>query len=326
VTRLLITGASGLLGLNLALAASTSHEVIGASRRALKATPFQAVQTDLTKSGAAGRLVEACHPEAVIHCAAAADVDYCERHPDEARRINVDAAERLAKECAGGGIRLVHLSTDAVFDGRKEEPYTESDTPRPQGVYAQSKLAGEQAVLQANPDAVVARVNFYGWSLSGQRSLGEFFVNTLRKGTRVKGFTDVTFCPMFVGHLSTLLLRLVKSGFHGLYHAVGAQAMTKFDFGRAIATQFGLDAGLVAPHSVDDSGLLARRSHSLRLDTNKLSTDLGVVLPDFSTGLREFHRQYLDGFPRRIQSHQQAGVREAGGAVGSDQNARPEGR
>ena len=100
--------------------------------------------------------------------------------------------------------------------------------------------------------------------------------------------------------------------------------MSKFDFGHAIARQFGLDPGLIAPQSVDDSGLLSPRSHNLRLDTSKLSTDLGVALPDFSTGLRQFHTQFLDGYPQLIQSYQQTGIAGTGSPVGSGQNAWPE--
>jgi dTDP-4-dehydrorhamnose reductase len=326
VTRLLVTGASGLLGLNLALEASSSHQVVGASRRALHSTPFEPVQADFLETGAVRNLLDRCRPEAVIHCAAAADVDYCERHPEEAGRINADAAQEMAMECARRSIRLVHVSTDAVFDGQKEGAYTEMDTPRPQGVYAASKFAGEQKVLEACAEAVVVRVNFYGWSISGERSLAEYFVNNLSKGIEVKGFADVIFCPMFVGHLAMLLLRMTNSGLHGLYHAVGTDAMSKFDFGNAIARQFGFPRSLIAPQSVDDSGLLALRSHNLRLDTNKLSTDLGGVLPDFSTGLEEFHRQYSHDYPQQIRSYQQAAVSGSDAALHQQKRAQQERR
>jgi dTDP-4-dehydrorhamnose reductase len=326
MTRLLVTGASGLLGLNLALEASSSHDVIGASRRALGSTPFETVQADFHSIDAVDQLLDRSRPEAVIHCAAAADVDYCEQHPDEARRINVDAAERMATECSRRNLRLVHLSTDAVFDGQKPGAYTESDTPRPQGVYAASKLASERVVRRACPEAIVARVNFYGWSLTGGRSLAEFFVNNLGRGVGVKGFTDVVFCPMFVGHLAALLLQLMESGLRGLYHAVGPRAMSKYDFGQAIAREFEFDTALISPHSVDDSGLVARRSHNLRLDTNKLSTDLGVTLPDFSTGLRQFHTQFLEGYPQQIRSYQHFGDGGVGEMVSTSQRAGREGR
>ncbi|HEX2696254.1 MAG TPA: sugar nucleotide-binding protein, partial [Anaerolineales bacterium] len=157
---------------------------------------------------------------------------------------------------------------------------------------------------KTNPLAIVARVNFYGWSLSGKRSLAEFFLNNLSNGKNVNGFTDVTFCPMLVNHLGTILLAMLERGLHGLYHVVGSQAMSKYQFGVEIARKFGLKEGLISPQSVDKSSLTARRSHNLWLSTNKLSTDLGRELPAFSTGLEEFYTQYQQGYPQKIRSYQ----------------------
>ena len=304
--RLLVTGASGLLGLNLALEAARSHEVIGVSRRGLASTPFATLQSDFLEAGAIRQVLEAVRPAAVVHCAAAADLDFCERYPDIARGMNAAVPGEMASECSLRNIRLIHISTDAVFDGLKDGSYSETDQPRPGGVYASTKYAGEQAVLQANPYAIVARVNFYGWSIGGGRSLGEFFVNNLSRGTAVKGFSDVTFCPTFVNDLAEALIRLLESELRGVYHVVGPEAMTKYQFGLAIAQKFGYDESLISPQSVEEFGLGARRSHNLGLLTNKLYTDLGISLPEFSTGLEKFHHQYLAGFPQQIQSYQQA--------------------
>jgi dTDP-4-dehydrorhamnose reductase len=303
--RLLVTGASGLLGLNLALEAAGLHDVIGVSRRALASTPFETRQADLLEAGAIGRVLEAVHPAAVVHCAAAADLDYCERYPEISRRINAEVPGQMASECSLRNIRLIHISTDAVFDGLKDGSYAETDQPHPGSIYATTKYAGEQAVLQANPYAIVARVNFYGWSLSGGRSLGEFFVKNLSRGTPVRGFADVTFCPTFVNDLGEALIRLLESELRGTYHVVGPAAMTKYEFGVAIAGKFGYDESLISPQSVEEFGLPARRSHNLGLLTDKLSTDLGISLPDFSTGLDKFHEQFLAGFRQKIQSYQQ---------------------
>jgi len=315
--RLLVTGASGLLGLNLALEAGGLHDVIGVSRRALASTPFETMQTDLLEAGAFGRVLEAVRPAAVVHCAAAADLDFCERYPEIARRINAEVPGQMASECSLRNIRLVHISTDAVFDGLKDGSYSETDKPRPGGIYATTKYAGEQAVIQANPYAIVARVNFYGWSLSGGRSLGEFFVKNLSRGAAVRGFTDVTFCPTFVNDLVEALIRLLESELRGTYHVVGPEAMSKYEFGVAIARKFGYDESLISPQSVEEFGLAARRSHNLGLLTDKLSTDLGISLPDFSTGLDKFHQQFLRGFPQQIQGYQQASPAAIGKAGSS---------
>ena len=305
MTRILITGTSGLLGLNLALDARLAHNVTGVDRNTLNSAPFLVIKADLLTPGAIPNILNQSNPEAVIHCAAMADVEACESSPDLAHKINTELPGRLADECARRRIRLIHISTDAVFNGQKTGYYTESDRPKPEGVYATTKYESEKAVLQVNPAAIVARVNFYGWSLSGKRSLAEFFVNNLSNERTVNGFTDVTFCPMLVNDLGETLIKMLERGLHGLYHVVGPQAMSKYQFGVEIARKFGLREGLIAPQSVDKSSLTVHRSHNLSLSTHKLSTDLHQPLPDFSTGLDKFYTQYQQSYPQKIRSYQQ---------------------
>lgn len=303
--KLLVTGASGLLGLNLALEAGTSHEVIAVDRRKLSGTPFRILNADLLDDGAVDAVLDESAPDRVIHCAALADLEACEADPALAQDLNAELPGRLAKACRERGIRLVHISTDAVFDGAKEGAYTEKDAPNPLSMYARTKLEGEMLVLKENPDAIVARVNFYGWSPGGKRSLAEFFFNNLSSGKSVGGFTDVIFCPMMVSDLAGVLLGMLEKGLSGLYHAVGPQAMSKYQFGVEIARKFGLKEEGISPRSVLSSGLTAQRSHNLRLSTHRLSTDLGHTLPEFSTGLDRFYIQYQQGYPQKIRSFQQ---------------------
>ena len=304
--RVLITGASGLLGLNLALDVSRTHEVLGVDRSKLASPPFRVIQADLLDQDALAGLIDKTRPQAIIHCAAMADVDLCESNPDLAHRTNSELPGLIAGLCARHKIRLIHISTDAVFGGKKDGAYVETDMPDPQGIYAITKLEGERRVLQAYPAASIVRVNFYGWSLSGRRSLAEFFVDRLGRGSMVNGFTDVTFCPLFVSHLGGVLIKMLPRDLPGVYHAVGPQAMTKYQFGIEIARKFGFPEGLISPQSVNKSGLTARRSHNLWLSIDKLSTALQLELPDFSTGLDAFHAQYEQGYPQKIRSYQQA--------------------
>jgi dTDP-4-dehydrorhamnose reductase len=185
VMRILITGASGLLGINLAVELAQKHTVFGV-----------VIQSDLLAQGAVEQALDASQPDWVIHCAALANLDACEADPIRAAQLNTELPGRLAEYVARGGARegkarLVHISTDSVFDGLRGG-YTEEDTPNPPGVYSRTKLAGEQAVAAADPSAVIARVNLYGWGITGKRSLAEFFFNNLSQ-VSVMGFTDVTF-------------------------------------------------------------------------------------------------------------------------------------
>ncbi len=303
--KLLVTGASGLLGISLALEAMREHEVIGVDRGKLKSAPFPMLRADLLNPSAIDSMLDSAQPDWVVNCAAMANLDLCEQYPAEARILNTDVPGVLAQRCAQKGIRFVHISTDAVFDGVKTDFYTEKDQPNPLGVYSQTKLDGERVVEAENPQAAIARVNFFGWSLSGRHSLGEFFFNNLSEGKPVNGFTDVVFCPIFVRYTARLLLDILEKELCGLYHVVGAEAMTKYQFGVEIARRFGLLERLISPRSVKESDLTARRSHNLRLSIHKLSTDLGRDIPSFSTGLDEFYTQFQQGYPQKIRSYQQ---------------------
>lgn len=303
--KLLITGSSGLLGLNLALEAMTAHEVVGVDRATLKSAPFRTLNADLLDAGAVDSVLDAARPDWLIHCAALADLEACEDNPELARRLNADLPSALAKACKTRGVQMVQVSTDAVFDGMKSGVYTEEDDPLPVSVYSHTKLDAEQAVLESNPDAIVARVNFYGWSLGGRRSLAEFFFNNLTNNKSMSGYTDVIFCPMHAAHLAQTLLKMLAKGLHGLYHAVGPQPMSKYQFGVEIARKFRMNDSEISPKSIQASSLIARRAHNLYLSVNKLSTDLGEPLPSFSAGLDLFYTQFKEGFPQKLKSFTQ---------------------
>lgn len=305
MARILITGVSGLLGINLASETMNEHNIVGVDRGKLVNTPFQVIQKDLTDLASIQLLLDEVRPAWLINCAALADLDACEDQPDRAKTLNTELPAELAKACKTRGISMVHISTDAVFDGQKGEFYTEQDQPNPLNVYAKTKLDGERAVAAENPSAIITRVNFYGWSLGGKRSLGEFFYNNLANNKSMSGFTDAIFCPMLVNHTARILVKMLKQGLTGLYHLVGSQSMSKYQFGVEVARKFNLKEGGISPRSIHTSNLSAKRSHNLSLSTNKLSTVLGEPMPEFSAGLDEFYTQFQQGYPQKIRSYQQ---------------------
>ncbi len=299
--RILITGASGLLGLNLAVEATRRHTVFGTvNEHALDSKTFTVVQTDLLAPGAVERLLESTHPDWVIHCAALANLEACETDPLLAKQMNTDLPRTLASHVARSGARLVYVSTDSVFDGLRGD-YSEEDLPNPVGVYSRTKLNGELAVAEADPTAIIARVVFYGWSLNGKRSLAEFFFNNLSQSTRVMGFTDVYFCPLLANDLASIFLKMLKKRLSGLYHVVSPEALSKYDFGMRLAQRFNLDGNLISPTSVTQAGLKATRSPNLTLRSDKLARALGEPLPNISTGLDKLYALYQQGYPQLLQ-------------------------
>lgn len=301
--RLLVTGASGLLGLNLSLAASTAgHQVTGLVHScSLVGVPFSTRQVDLLDVQSALESIESAKPDAIIHCAAVANLNAAEKSPDLTQRLNAEIPGILAKAASRWGLPFVHISTDAVFDGRSDG-YVETDSTHPLSVYARTKLAGEQAVQDAYQDALIARVVFYGWSLSGTRSLSEFFYNNLQSGQKIKGFTDTNFCPLYVEDLAAALLEMLAKGLTGVYHVVSREHLSKYEFGVRIAQRFGLDPDLIEPISMLDVDRGVTRSLSLVLNPEKVQDALGRTLPSVDEGIERLYERWQEGYHLQLQS------------------------
>lgn len=299
--RILITGASGLLGSNLALQLAGQHTVFGVSNRCtLQTNRFIVIQTDLLAPGAVESVLERTQPDWVIHCAALANLDACEANPQLASQLNSELPGKLANHVARGGARLVHISTDAVFDGARGD-YNEDDMPNPLSVYARSKLEGERAVAEANARAIIARVNLFGWSLTGNRSLAEFFFYNLIQGNPMRGFTDVFVCPLLANDIAEILVLMLEKGLEGIYHVVSLSPISKYEFGVLIANRFGLDKNLIAPCSINDAGLKAVRSPRLTLRSDKLTRALGGPPPTVYDGMERFYQLYCEGYPQYLR-------------------------
>lgn len=300
--RVMVTGASGLMGINLALRASENDHVVGVTySQSLQDAPFEVIRADLTNELEIDKTIEQAKPDLVFNCAAMANLDACEKNPAIAERLNTMLPARLAEWCHHAQIPFIHFSTDAIFDGAKGN-YREEDTPNPLSVYAKLKVAAEQVVLERCSKALVVRVNFYGFSVSGSRSLAEFFLYNLAAGLSVNGFTDVFFCPLLIQDLVDVLLKMVEKELTGIYHLVSPQSLSKYDFGVAIAHKFGLNENLITPIRVEQGGLQAKRSQNLTLCIEKLVRDLGEPPPGLQAGLEKFKQLFDEGYPLRLRA------------------------
>jgi dTDP-4-dehydrorhamnose reductase len=300
--RILVTGASGLLGSTIALQAAEDHTMIGVVNSQLIATDqLEVRKADLLIPGAVAKLLEETQPDLVIHCAALADLEVCEEYPEMASRMNADIPGQIAEITARTGIQMIHISTDAVFDGKKGF-YTEEDETNPLSVYTKTKLAGEKNVTAFNPRAIIARVNFYGWSVNGNRSLSDFFYNNLSAGKQINGFTDIYFSPLLVNDLAKILIQMAEKKLNGLYHVVSPEKLSKYEFGQKIAEKFGFDSRLITAASIQEAKLKAPRSPNLTLNVDKVTQELGFQLPSIDAGLEKFYQLYQENYPDKIKN------------------------
>ncbi|MBC7594101.1 MAG: SDR family oxidoreductase [Kineosporiaceae bacterium] len=299
MSRWLVTGASGLLGSNAMHQLSLVGGVVGSARTSPASNHLPFISANLEDADSRSGLIARSGAEVVLHAAAVASIEACATDPVLARIVNVDAAADLARQAKAEGAKFIYVSTDAVFNGRRGN-YLEEDPTSPTSEYGRTKVSGERAVLDANPEAMVARVNFYGWSPSGRRSLAEFFYHRLLQGEQTPGFTDVTVSTLQVGYLVEALVALASLEARGIVHVASSEPTTKFDFGRRLADEFGLDANLVVPGRSTDH-LVHDRGSSLSLNTNLATKLLGTPMARQRSGLHRLYEELNQALPATLR-------------------------
>jgi dTDP-4-dehydrorhamnose reductase len=245
--RVLITGGGGQLASDLEALLSDQHEVLALPRAVLDVTDDSAVRSAFS----------GLRPTLVLNCAAFHNVEVCEREEDQAFAVNARAVKRLAALCADMEAKLVHLSTNYVFDGTSAQPYVESDLPRPRSIYAISKLAGEHTALAYAPDALVVRTaGLYG--LHGSVSKGGNFVTRMIARAREHGeltvVADQRLTPTFTADLAAGILAAVEAGTTGVMHLTNSGDTSWHGFTEAIMELAGVDVPVEAGTTTVPSG------------------------------------------------------------------------
>ncbi|MEE9219384.1 MAG: dTDP-4-dehydrorhamnose reductase [Acidobacteriota bacterium] len=229
----LILGGGGRLGRALESVLVSLHPTTVCATRA---------EIDITDYFGMLEQFERLQPSLVINCAALADVDRCEIDPDLARHVNTEGAAHVARACAQSGARLIHLSTDQVFDGTKRGPYTEDDPPAPLSRYGASKREGELRLLAELPRALVVRTS---WLFGpGGGDFVERCINLARREGCIGGVIDQVACPTYTPDLAEALMRLARGSASGVLHFANTGTCTRFEFACRIAQLAGLPAGL----------------------------------------------------------------------------------
>lgn len=228
----------------------------------------------------------------VINTAAITNVDACELEPQIARHVNVDIAHNVALACKAQGAKLVHISTDHVFGGT-HAMLSETAAIRPINIYAQTKANGEAAVLDACPNAIVARTNFFGWGLPYRKSFSDTIIDSLRTGCQISLFSDAYFTPILMELLINAVHELVDIDTSGIFHISGDERVSKYDFGLRIAQTFNLDAGLIKPTLLAERRDLTPRPLDLSLDNLKLRTAMGHDIGDVGSQLEYLRSQFI---------------------------------
>ncbi len=296
-----ITGGSGLLALNWAMAIRQRCRVIlglhtrqvslvGVETRPAHLDCVALIVKDLEESGA----------QLVVHSAGLTSVEGCEANPGLAQRLNVELAENVAQACSNLGLPLVHISTDHLFSG--DLPLVDEGQPtKPINVYGRTKADAEVRVLAAHPGTLVVRTNFFGWGPRYRRSFSDTILASLRSGEPISLFRDVFYTPIIIENLVRAVHELVDRRIGGIFNVTGDERISKCQFGYMIARYFELDPGLIRPGSLADKPGLVQRPNDMSLSNAKATSLLGRNLGGPHEHLARLHEQEELGFASEMR-------------------------
>lgn len=261
-----------------------------------------------------GRPLDVRDREAVQRCVAEArpnavflavithgGVDHDEAHPDEARAVQVEGSENVARAAGQWGARVVFYSTDYLFDGTAG-PFAEDDPPRPINVYGRVKWEAEQVIQSVAADALILRTTVvFGWD-SQSKNFAMQVWERLRSGTPMRVPDDQWGNPTLAQDLAEVSVRLLETGASGVFNVVGHDWLVRSDFGKAVAASLELDPGLICPVATVTLGQRAQRPLRGGLTTSKLERWLGSPRPGLEESLRRFRAQRLAASGAEVRS------------------------
>ena len=274
--KLLITGASGLLGHKIAqLALKKGHKVYSTYKEhpTNLGTP---IKLDLTNQNEISKVITQLKPEAILHAAAYTDVDGCEINKDLAWKVNAEATKHIAIASTNVYAHLTYVSTDYVFDGEKGL-YKEEDQPNPISYYGCTKLKGEEFIKKHSQEWCITRASvIYGWGQTQKLNFATWIINNLNQGKEVKILTDQHVSPTLNTNLAEMLLEIAERKITGVLHTAGATKVSRHEFALKLAQVFNLNTNLIKPAKMNEISWKAKRPKDSSLNVSKASSLLSA--------------------------------------------------
>ncbi|MBU1298354.1 MAG: dTDP-4-dehydrorhamnose reductase [Bacteroidetes bacterium] len=298
--RVLITGSNGLLGQKITelFSRSKKYEILNTSVEDKPFLPnvdnFHYRQLDITSRSSVLKLIDDILPEVIINTAAVTNVDLCETERALAWRINVKGVENLVYAAKMIGAKIIHFSTDYVFDG-KNGPYHESDRPNPLSYYGRTKLASENLLLTSGiPHTIVRTMVLYGVANQVKNNFALWLVDNLGEGKQVRVVGDQICNPTLVDDLAYAVLKIVEFNRDGLYHIAGNDLVSRYDFAVELAKKFKFDKKLIIPIKTSILKQPAPRPMKSGFIILKAETELSIKMSGVEQGLTVFRNQLIN--------------------------------
>jgi dTDP-4-dehydrorhamnose reductase len=283
--RLLVIGASGLLGSRIVEIAREDYDVIPLHNT--KPLHPDSLKLDITNRKEVFNLLRKTKPDVLIHTAAETNVDRCETQKHLAWKINVEGTRNVAEAYSKIGSRMVYISTDYVFDGEKGL-YVEEDTPNPINHYGVTKLEGEKQVKKLCKNYVILRTSvLYGWH-SWKQNFVTWVINSLKQKKEISIVEDHFNTPTLADNLAEITIEAIQKNLQGLYHASGSQRISRYQFAQQITKIFNLNQSLTKPIKMKQiTAWTAKRPKDSSLNINKIKNLLKTKPLNITEGLEK---------------------------------------
>ena len=279
--KLFLLGIGSLTGGKIAEQIKNDYEIHGSYYlRNPKLDFVTSCKLDITDFKKTKQIIDKCKPDYIINTCALNNVDYCESHPDEAKKINGDFVDNLSKISEKINCKLIHLSTDSVFDGNKKTPYIETDIPNPNNIYGITKLIGEKCVLKNSNNLIVRASVLYGLlpenisainsSSMKPMNFGLWLLNKLNSKEEVQIIQDEISSPIIADDFAKSIIHLIKGNYSGIFHSAPNICINRYDFSKKIAEKLNLDVKLIKPISNKKLGRNVKTGINKCIDSTKI--------------------------------------------------------
>ena len=292
--KVVITGGSGLLASNIAIAKRNDWDIyLFVRSMSMVLENVLVTKVILEDEGAVEKAISSIAPDLVIHTAGVTDVELCERHAYKAYIGNVLISRNVARVTNKLGIKLVHISSDHFSSS--EEFSNEKGIAVPVNIYAKTKLEAEFEITRNAPGSIIIRTNFFGWGHNYRRSFSDYIINSIREKKEVKLFTDVFITPILIDDLILNIEKLYLANFSGVINIVGNERVSKYEFGMILAQEFELDTSLIKKTLLSDAKNLVSRPFEMSLSNRLLKDKIGDHIPSLEQAFRKLKEQEFQG-------------------------------
>lgn len=293
--KILVTGASGLLGSAVSVRFKDYFDVVSAyTSHKVKIDGCKTIYLDITDASGTVNLIKKIKPDIIIHAASLVGINICEKEKELAYKVNVEGTKNVVNAAKLSKSKIVYISTDYVFDGKKGM-YKENDKPNPINNYGQTKLEGEKFIdLKTN---AIIRTSIYGWNVVKERkSFSTWAIDELKNHKKINVFADQFNSMILVNDLAEALKKVLDGEYAGILNIASSERISKYNFVLQLCDAFSLEKNLVTPIKLKDMGGSELRPNDTSLDASKAAKELGLKLPGFEKGIKDMRKIQKDYF------------------------------